>query len=112
MDAYIFLFYEEDIGEYDGEEVSQSFCEAGYLYGNILVRGVPSKFSPQVIDFEFFDFVGGQKVVFGDATGKLDGVVLQVEGWIFGDGSRLARDLHIDRQELTTVCTKLFNIQP
>ncbi len=111
LDAYIFLYFEEDIGEYDGEVVSQSFCEAGYPYGNILVRGVPNKFFPQMMDVVFFDFVGGQKKIFGDATGTLDGAVLQMEGWIFGGGSRLARDLYIDRKELTNLCAESFDNQ-
>jgi hypothetical protein len=104
LDVFIALYYEPDRFEFDGEILSIDFCEYGWPYQNVLARGRIHPFFRNQMTIEVFDFVGGERIELGTIQAEVDPPVIEVQGWVFPENSRLAIDPVRTRDELDSLC--------
>ena len=110
-DVTISLNYSEETHSVDGYIHSDTFCEMGLLYRNVLLVGSPSIWAPNRLDMYAFEVVGGYTVTLGKIRIDRDGGIIAVTsientGGLFEDTLRLAAGSELKEEEQEFLCLK------
>ena len=111
-DVVVHLTYSENDRTIDGYLHSNSFCERGFIYRNVLLASTPSIWAPNRLNIDVYDFVQGYTVKLGqmriDRDSPQGGVIAIVcrdpKRCLFADTLRLAFSPHFDEEELEFRC--------
>ena len=111
-DVIVSLKYSENDHTIDGYFHSDSFCERGFVYRNVLLQGTPSIWTPDRLNIDVFEFVQGYTVELGqmriDRDGPQGGIITIVcrepKRCLFTDTLRLALSPYLNEDELEFHC--------
>jgi hypothetical protein len=104
LNVFLTLYYEPEYLDFDGELISNDFCESGWPYRNVLLRGHQNFLFRNRMRIEVYDIIGGERIELGTISAVLDPPIIEVEGWIFSHASRLAIDPVRTRDDLGSLC--------
>ena len=110
-DVTISLNYSEETHSVDGYIHSDTFCEMGLLYRNVLLVGSPSIWAPNRLNMDAYKIAGGHTVILGKIRIDRGGGIIAVTsientGGLFEDTLRLAADSELKEEEQEFRCLK------
>ncbi len=101
---FLSLTFEPDHLDFDGELISEDFCQMDRPYSNVLVRGYQNAIFRNRMRLEIYDIRYGERIELGEMHARIDPPVIELSGWILGEKVRIARDYHTLREDLPTLC--------
>ena len=113
-DVKISLNYSEELHMIDGYIHSDTFCEMGLRYRNVLLKGSPSIWALDSLNIDVYEIVQGHTVLLDKI--RIDREVPQgiitvrsteIKGLIINDTLRLAPDSELNEEELEFLCLEL-----